>query len=86
MCYRYAQLAMRRLGLTDIITTEQLCQAQKRLQRWRRVVAFYTLRLSLAPIVETLLLLDKILYLQENGLFLYINLLNYDVISMQLCF
>ena len=34
---------------------------------WRRVVAFYTLRVSLAPLVETALLLDRMLFLSEHG-------------------
>lgn len=34
---------------------------------WKRVVAFYTLRLSLAPALETLLLLDRALFLLENS-------------------
>lgn len=32
-----------------------------------RVVAFFSLALLLAPLVETLILLDRLLYLQEQG-------------------
>lgn len=32
-----------------------------------RVVVFFSLALLLAPVVETLVLLDRMLYLQENG-------------------
>jgi hypothetical protein len=31
------------------------------------VVAFFSLALLLAPLVETLILLDRLLYLQEQG-------------------
>ena len=37
------------------------------LLQWKRVVIFYTLRLLLAPLVETILLLDRLLYLKELG-------------------
>ena len=37
------------------------------LLQWKRVVIFYTLRLLLAPLVETILLLDRLLFLKELG-------------------
>ena len=37
-------------------------------QYWWRVVAFYTLRLLFAPLIETVLLLDRCIYLTEQGL------------------
>lgn len=37
------------------------------LNKWKRVVIFYTLRLMLAPIVESAILYDRMLGLQENG-------------------
>ncbi|XP_013133338.1 PREDICTED: protein RRNAD1 isoform X2 [Papilio polytes] len=36
--------------------------------RWRHVVLLYSLRLLLAPAVETLVLLDRMLYVLEHGL------------------
>lgn len=39
------------------------------LSRWKFVVIFYTLRLMLAPIVESAILYDRILCLLENGKF-----------------
>ncbi|PVD20043.1 hypothetical protein C0Q70_20537 [Pomacea canaliculata] len=36
--------------------------------QWRLVVAFYTLRLSLAPLIETAILLDRMLFLYEHGI------------------
>lgn len=32
-----------------------------------RVVVYFSLSLLLAPVVETLVLLDRMIYLQENG-------------------
>lgn len=37
------------------------------LNRWKSVVVFYTLRLMLAPIVESVILYDRMLCLLENG-------------------
>lgn len=37
------------------------------LNNWERVVIFYTLRLMLAPFVESVILYDRMLCLQENG-------------------
>lgn len=47
--------------------TKLLEQAAAMTERWKDVVAFYTLRLALAPVVETLVLLDRMLYLHEQG-------------------
>ena len=37
------------------------------LQQWKRVVAFYTLRLLMAPLIETAVQLDRLLYIYEKG-------------------
>lgn len=37
------------------------------LGRQQEVVAFFSLALLLAPVVETLILLDRMIYLQEQG-------------------
>lgn len=37
------------------------------LSKWKLVVIFYTLRLMLAPLVESVILYDRILFLLENG-------------------
>ena len=39
-----------------------------RLQQWKRVLMFGSLRLLLARLVETLVLLDRFLYLSEQNL------------------
>ena len=64
---RYAEKALGRLGLEPRLTPAQMCVARGRLDRWREVVAFYVLRLSLAPLLESLILLDRVMYLAENG-------------------
>ena len=58
---------MKKLQLDPSLTEAQLQRAEHRLARWKEVVAFYTLRLSLAPLVETAILLDRVLYLYEHG-------------------
>lgn len=35
--------------------------------RWWEVVTFYSLRLAMAPVIETVILLDRQLFLYENG-------------------
>ncbi len=54
-------------GLT--ITDEDLeaAEVDSKLSDWWSVVSFYSLRLLLAPLIETVLLLDRCLYLQEQG-------------------
>lgn len=40
--------------------------AIKDLSEWGRVVKFYTMRLMLAPLIETVILLDRYLYMEEE--------------------
>ncbi|XP_002005384.3 protein RRNAD1 isoform X1 [Drosophila mojavensis] len=42
-------------------------QIEADLLHWRRIVCFYTLRLMLAPLVESIILYDRALFLLENG-------------------
>ncbi|XP_004714773.1 methyltransferase-like protein 25B isoform X5 [Echinops telfairi] len=62
----YVQRGLRRVGLDPQLPLNvaalQAHQAQE-----HRVVAFFSLALLLAPLVETLILLDRLLYLQEQG-------------------
>lgn len=37
------------------------------LEQWQRVVIFYSIRLMLAPVIETVVQLDRLLYLKEQG-------------------
>lgn len=63
---RYARLGLARLGLPLDLDLDQnrVCGL---LQQQRKVVVFFSLTLLLAPVVETLVLLDRMVYLQENG-------------------
>ena len=62
----YALKATAHLGLfePEELDTEKIRQMES---EWWRVVAFYTLRLLFGPLLETVLLLDRGLYLLEQG-------------------
>lgn len=34
---------------------------------WKNVVIFYSLRLLIAPLIETIILLDRLLFILESG-------------------
>ncbi|GFO14633.1 protein rrnad1-like [Plakobranchus ocellatus] len=64
----YAAENLTKLGISlDSVPKDVLSDCTKLTNHWKRVVGFYTLRLSLAPLVETLLLLDRALFLLDNG-------------------
>ncbi|XP_047116896.1 methyltransferase-like protein 25B isoform X1 [Schistocerca piceifrons] len=61
----YCEIATARLGVkipSEDFFSEETCLS---LSEWKKVVTFYTLRLMLAPLVETIILLDRLLFLQE---------------------
>lgn len=60
-------MAFQKLGLEVPHEDLESEEMQTNLLQWKRVVIFYTLRLLLAPLVETILLLDRLLYLKELG-------------------
>lgn len=60
--------ALDKTGLQVDQTVLNSVQIQACLSQWKAVVAFYSLRLLLAPIVETVIQLDRLLYLAENGI------------------
>lgn len=41
---------------------------QNDILNWRNIVIFYTLRLFFAPLIESVILYDRVLYLLENGM------------------
>ena len=45
------------------------------LSEWREVATFFMLRLLLAPCVETVLMLDRVLYLREKGVYASYNIM-----------
>ncbi|CAH2041703.1 unnamed protein product, partial [Iphiclides podalirius] len=56
------------VGLCDVLPDGFLAEVSKDAElHWRRVVLFYLLRLCLAQVVEGVVLLDRLLYLMENG-------------------
>lgn len=63
----YAKMAVANLSITlndDELESEQV---QLDLAIWNHVVIFYTLRLMFAPLVESIILYDRLLYLMEKG-------------------
>lgn len=62
----YVQNALKRINL--IIPPEDISSPFiiECLKQWKLVVIFYSLRLLIAPIIETLLLLDRLLFLYEK--------------------
>jgi len=65
---RATQKLVAEAGLQPFTEEELTCpEVEKRLARWWEVVTFYTLRLAMAPVIETVILLDRQLSLFENG-------------------
>ncbi|XP_077012611.1 methyltransferase-like protein 25B isoform X3 [Tamandua tetradactyla] len=61
----YVQRGLQRVGLDPQLPLN-LAALQAHQAQEHRVVAFFSLALLLAPLVETLILLDRLLYLQEQ--------------------
>ncbi|XP_076592683.1 methyltransferase-like protein 25B isoform X3 [Chaetodon auriga] len=62
----YARLGLARVGLPPGLPLDPE-QVEAMLKQQVRVVVYFSLALLLAPVVETLVLLDRMIYLQENG-------------------
>ncbi|XP_026752610.2 LOW QUALITY PROTEIN: probable methyltransferase-like protein 25 [Galleria mellonella] len=57
-----------KLKLYDILPECHLSDIEKNLDsQWEKIVLFYLLRLCLAQVIESVILLDRLLYLYENG-------------------
>jgi len=65
---QYAQTATKKLAVPFTDEDVNNPDIDDCLKRWWEVVVFYSLRLSLAPVIESAILLDRSLYLYENGL------------------
>ncbi|XP_067328530.1 methyltransferase-like protein 25B [Anolis sagrei] len=63
----YARLGLERLGMEPSLAHVLPESLAAMLAQEQKVVAFFSLALLLAPVVETLLLLDRMIYLQEQG-------------------
>ncbi|XP_008851620.1 protein RRNAD1 isoform X2 [Nannospalax galili] len=64
----YVQQGLQRVGLDPQLPLNLAALRAQQAQE-NRVVAFFSLALLLAPLVETLILLDRLLYLQEQGFY-----------------
>ncbi|KAM9309549.1 methyltransferase-like protein 25B isoform 1-T1 [Pholidichthys leucotaenia] len=62
----YARQGLARVGLPPELPLDPE-RVEGMLKHQGRVVVFFSLALLLAPVVETLVLLDRMIYLQENG-------------------
>ncbi|NXI63870.1 RRNAD protein, partial [Anseranas semipalmata] len=63
----YARLGLPRVGLDPAAVPLDSEPVRAMLGQQHKVVAFFSLALLLAPLVETLILLDRLLYLREQG-------------------
>ncbi len=63
----YARKATQNINITWSDADFEDEETLKNLSDWWKVVAFYSLRLAFAPIIETAVLLDRMLYLKEKG-------------------
>ncbi|XP_019518187.1 PREDICTED: protein RRNAD1 isoform X3 [Hipposideros armiger] len=63
---QYVRRGLQRVGLDPQLPLDAAALCAQQAQE-NRVVAFFSLALLLAPLVETLILLDRLLYLQEQG-------------------
>ncbi|XP_009462740.1 PREDICTED: protein RRNAD1 [Nipponia nippon] len=64
---QYARLGLPRVGLDPAAVPLDSEAVEAMLEQQHKVVAFFSLTLLLAPLVETLILLDRLLYLRERG-------------------
>ncbi|NXV98102.1 RRNAD protein, partial [Calonectris borealis] len=64
---QYARLGLPRVGLDPATVPLDSVAVGAMLEQQHKVVAFFSLTLLLAPLVETLILLDRLLYLREQG-------------------
>ncbi|XP_074785076.1 methyltransferase-like protein 25B [Athene noctua] len=64
---QYARLGLPRVGLDPATVPLDSEAVGAMLEQQHKVVAFFSLTLLLAPLVETLILLDRLLYLREQG-------------------
>ncbi|CAF4875279.1 unnamed protein product [Pieris macdunnoughi] len=64
----YCAIALERLSLPPAESLNAARYGNLAHIHWKRVVVLYTLRLALAPLVETLILLDRLYYMIEHGI------------------
>lgn len=79
--HRYARLGLARVGLPPELPLDPE-RVEAMLRQQGRVVVYFSLSLLLAPVVETLVLLDRMIYLQENGEPLHTGTLNFNKLPL----
>ncbi|NP_001089353.1 methyltransferase like 25B L homeolog [Xenopus laevis] len=62
----YAREGLKRVGLDPDTTLDEVL-VDRMLSQHQKVVAFFSLALLLAPLIETLILLDRMIFLHEQG-------------------
>lgn len=64
----YARLVTENLPTVNV-TEEELnaLDVERDLREWKKVVIFYSLRLFLAPLLESIILYDRMLWILEGG-------------------
>ncbi|KAJ8290107.1 hypothetical protein GJAV_G00008780 [Gymnothorax javanicus] len=65
--YEYARLGLPRVGLPADLPLDH-AEIDAMLSQQGRVVVYFSLALLLAPVIETLVLVDRMLFLEEKGL------------------
>ncbi|KAK3925106.1 Protein RRNAD1 [Frankliniella fusca] len=63
----YAEKALSRINISIPMCDLTSSDISEQLKCWQDVVALYSLRLLLAPLIETVVLLDRLIYIQECG-------------------
>ncbi|GFU75677.1 protein RRNAD1 [Trichonephila clavipes] len=64
----YAARVLRRTNMLRILPDFFISpEAAECIEKWKDVLVFYSLRLMTAPVVESLILLDRLIYLYEQG-------------------
>ncbi|XP_048584267.1 methyltransferase-like protein 25B isoform X2 [Nematostella vectensis] len=64
----YAEPLLRKIGIDVKSVNIESLEFFSLETRWREVMAFYCLRLLFAPVIESLILLDRLVYLHERGI------------------
>ncbi|CAD5120496.1 DgyrCDS9062 [Dimorphilus gyrociliatus] len=69
----YAEKVLEKLKFSPGLTEYQEERSKERLLKWFDVVVLYVLRLAIAPVIESVILLDRLLFLKEQGFKSYIQ-------------
>ncbi|XP_078489142.1 methyltransferase-like protein 25B [Ciona intestinalis] len=66
---QYVELAFNKLNLNhpEIHSPVSVSRIESMLSRWHHVVTYFTLSIMVAQVVEMIILLDRVLYIEENG-------------------